>query len=184
MPNHVHCVIWIHPPGKVNNVGATLAVAPDAVAPDVTAPDAVAPDVTAPDVTAPGAGASPAPTVCDVGATLAVAPAEWIIPDPQRVNLNPTLGDVVGAFKSLVFKVYLDWIHSHDPTRRARFWQRNYYEHVVRNERELEAIRNYIRRNPDRWNVDRDNPDNIRHLAPPVDVAEYVLEATEGDTSK
>ena len=130
-----------------------------------------------------------------VGATLAVAPdavapgagaghPEWIIPDPQRVNLNPTLGDVVGAFKSLVFKVYLDWIHSHDPTRRARFWQRNYYEHVVRNERELGAIRNYIRRNPDRWNVDRDNPDNIRHLAPPVDVAEYVLEATESDTSK
>lgn len=106
MPNHVHFILWIRPSN--DNVEATLAVAPN------------------------GAGASPAPTSCPhrvgVGATLAVAPdavapdavasnTEWAIPEPQQVNLNPALGDVVGAFKSLVFKVYFDWIQAHDPTR-------------------------------------------------------------------
>lgn len=31
------------------------------------------------------------------------------------------------------------------------FWQRNYYEHVIRNERELEAISDYIIANPANW---------------------------------
>jgi hypothetical protein len=32
-----------------------------------------------------------------------------------------------------------------------RVWQRNYHEHVVRTDRALELIRDYIRSNPDRW---------------------------------
>ncbi len=38
-------------------------------------------------------------------------------------------------------------------------WQRNYYEHVIRNERDLNRIRDYIRDNPLRWHLDRENPD-------------------------
>ena len=201
MPNHVHFILWIHPP---DGVGATLAVAQDgaganragaspapteaetrdvgailAVAQDTVAQDAVAQDM----VATQGAGASPAPTSGgrDVGAALAAAQyAPWTIPEPEKVNLNPTLGDVVGAFKSLVFTVYLDWIEANDPTRRAKFWQRNYYEHVIRNERELLAIRLYIRLNPDNWALDRDNPDNIRHLPPPKAAEDYVREALAG----
>jgi hypothetical protein len=150
-----------------DDVGATLAVAQDR------------------------AGASHAPTDTemgddDVGATLAVAQnavaqyAPWTIPEPEKVNLNPALGDVVGAFQSLVFTVYLDWIQANDPTRRAKFWQRNYYEHIIRNERELQAIRRYIRQNPDNWALDRDNPDNIRHLSPPKAVDDYVREVLIG----
>ena len=30
-------------------------------------------------------------------------------------------------------------------------WQRNYYEHIIRNNIELERIRNYITRNPSKW---------------------------------
>jgi putative transposase len=37
-------------------------------------------------------------------------------------------------------------------------WQRNYYEHVVRNDRELRAIREYILDNPLNWQLDRENP--------------------------
>lgn len=33
------------------------------------------------------------------------------------------------------------------------FWQRNYYEHVVRGERALSAIRQYIINNPAQWNM-------------------------------
>ena len=43
----------------------------------------------------------------------------------------------------------------------ARFWQRNYYEHIVRNRRELNAIRVYIRNNPRKWALDRDHPDHL-----------------------
>ncbi len=37
------------------------------------------------------------------------------------------------------------------------FWQRNYYEHVVRNDRELEAISDYILANPANWSCGEDN---------------------------
>jgi hypothetical protein len=38
-------------------------------------------------------------------------------------------------------------------------WQRNFYERVIRNERELSAIREYIIANPLQWHLDRENPD-------------------------
>ncbi len=41
----------------------------------------------------------------------------------------------------------------------GRVWQRNYYEHIIRNERALNAIRRYIIDNPWRWHLDRYNPD-------------------------
>jgi len=37
-------------------------------------------------------------------------------------------------------------------------WQRNYYDHVIRNENELSRIREYIQNNPLRWDLDRENP--------------------------
>jgi putative transposase len=43
----------------------------------------------------------------------------------------------------------------------APVWQRNYYEHVIRDQKELERIRDYIRLNPTRWPADEENPTNI-----------------------
>jgi putative transposase len=40
-------------------------------------------------------------------------------------------------------------------------WQRNYYEHVVRNENELNLIREYILYNPLQWRHDRENPESV-----------------------
>ena len=40
-------------------------------------------------------------------------------------------------------------------------WQRNYYEHVIRNEEELNSIRQYIIDNPKQWELDRENPANV-----------------------
>ena len=37
-------------------------------------------------------------------------------------------------------------------------WQRGYYEHIVRNEAELMAIREYVLANPARWDDDENNP--------------------------
>jgi len=44
----------------------------------------------------------------------------------------------------------------HTPGR--PIWQRNYYEHIVRDETELNALREYIITNPRGWALDRDNP--------------------------
>ena len=42
--------------------------------------------------------------------------------------------------------------------RENHIWQRNYYERIIRNEREYEAIRQYIINNPIQWAVDCENP--------------------------
>lgn len=40
-------------------------------------------------------------------------------------------------------------------------WQRNYYEHVIRSEKDLNAIRNYILYNPLKWFLDEENTEKI-----------------------
>jgi REP element-mobilizing transposase RayT len=46
------------------------------------------------------------------------------------------------------------------PPYAGRLWQRDYYEHIIRNEREMNAIRAYIEMNPVQWQADRENPAN------------------------
>ncbi|MPZ50725.1 MAG: transposase [Dehalococcoidia bacterium] len=71
---------------------------------------------------------------------------------------SPTLGAVVGAFKSRVAVRWLQWVKANAPGRSGRVWQRNYYERVIRNESELARVREYIRYNPMKWDLDRENP--------------------------
>ncbi len=42
-----------------------------------------------------------------------------------------------------------------------RLFQRNYYEHIIRNNESLNRIRHYILTNPDRWEKDIENPKNM-----------------------
>jgi hypothetical protein len=37
-------------------------------------------------------------------------------------------------------------------------WQSRFYEHIIRNEKELSRIREYIQDNPLKWDLDRENP--------------------------
>ncbi|HEV7669699.1 MAG TPA: transposase [Thermoanaerobaculia bacterium] len=43
----------------------------------------------------------------------------------------------------------------------GQVWQRNYYEHIVRDQGSLEAIRTYIRDNPLAWTTDPENPEAV-----------------------
>lgn len=71
----------------------------------------------------------------------------------------PALGDIVGAFKSLTTNAYGHGVRSAQwPAFKDRLWQRNYFERVVRDEEELNRIREYIRENPRQWANDRENP--------------------------
>ncbi|MGD0205840.1 MAG: transposase [Dehalococcoidia bacterium] len=68
-----------------------------------------------------------------------------------------TLGHVVRAFKSIsAIEANKILGQSNRP-----FWQRNYYEHIIRDEEELSALRQYIRDNPGDWLDDPDNPSNL-----------------------
>lgn len=103
-------------------------------------------------------------------------PRPYPIPSPQKTNHNPSLGDVISAFKSLVFKTYLNWIETNNVQKQAKFWQANYYEHIIRNEQELNAIREYIIENPHNWHMDRDNLENQNKLPPPSKMEDYLAE--------
>jgi REP element-mobilizing transposase RayT len=74
-------------------------------------------------------------------------------------RVAPTLGDVVGAYKSRVTVEYTRGVKTKGwPPFRRRLWQRNFYEHIIRNEASLNRIRQYILDNPVRWTFDRENP--------------------------
>lgn len=64
---------------------------------------------------------------------------------------------IVGSFKSAVTRQ----INLVRGTPRKEVWQRNYYEHIIRNPDELNRIREYIINNPLKWHLDRDNPNGI-----------------------
>jgi REP-associated tyrosine transposase len=73
------------------------------------------------------------------------------------------LGDVVGAFKSMATVGYIDCVKTRGwPEFHRRLWQRNYYEHIIRDETALDRIRGYIDENPARWEFDDDNPRKMR----------------------
>ena len=72
---------------------------------------------------------------------------------------KPTSGSlptIVRYFKSAVTR------RINDPrgTPYMAVWQRNYYEHVIRNEDDLDEIREYIVNNPLKWDLDSENPNN------------------------
>lgn len=58
-----------------------------------------------------------------------------------------TIGNIIGAFKSLSANEYIRLMKMNvKPVE--KLWQRNYYEHIIRNENELKQIREYIINNP------------------------------------
>ena len=80
-----------------------------------------------------------------------------IDPDPDRPNETEpgSVGTIVQNFKSIASRA----INSRRKTPEAGVWQRNYYEHIVRDQADLESIRAYIRANPENWNKALENPD-------------------------
>jgi REP element-mobilizing transposase RayT len=91
-----------------------------------------------------------------VGAGLALPENQASAVSETKGNpwVAPTLGDILGAFKSIsaiACNRLLD--HSGVP-----FWQRNYWEHVIRDEDDLARLREYIANNPGKWIEDKYHP--------------------------
>jgi len=112
----------------------------------------------------------------------------WIDDDWARQRRAPTettekfgkpvkgsIPTIVRAYKSAVTYA----VNSAQNMRGTVLWQKNYYEHIVRNDRELKNITWYIANNPLNWQLDRDNLQNIRKLSPPEKVEEYLKDVEE-----
>ena len=134
MPNHVHGIVWLGLGGD-EHYSATENSMPD---------EGEYPVGTV------GAGPSACPdrlnNSCGGGRPRGAAP-------------TMSLPDVVHRFKSLTTHLYIRGVRNAGwPPFNGRLWQRNYYEHIIRNERNLYAVRRYIRDNPQQWGCDRNNP--------------------------
>jgi putative transposase len=78
---------------------------------------------------------------------------------PQGVAPTMSLSDIVHRFKTMTTKKYIDGVKQNGWTPFPRkLWQRNYYEHIIRNDNELNRICEYIVNNPLNWDSDRNNP--------------------------
>jgi REP element-mobilizing transposase RayT len=74
-----------------------------------------------------------------------------------------SLPDVLHRFKTLTTQRYARGVKEVGWVRfNRRLWQRNYFEHVIRNENSLNRIRQYVLDNPMRWEFDRENPATLK----------------------
>ena len=88
--------------------------------------------------------------------------------DEQTANVSPlqdtptgaragSLGAIIQGFKTSTTLR----INGVDRTPGRTIWQRNYYEHIIRTQKSLDGIRQYVQANPAQWPFDPDNPANI-----------------------
>ena len=68
-----------------------------------------------------------------------------------------TLGQIIAYFK---YQSTKDMNKIENVQTITKFWQRNYYEHIIRNEKDLKQKTDYILDNPSRWDQDDENPVN------------------------
>lgn len=105
-----------------------------------------------------------------VGATLVVAPNDTVAPNiesgqhdmGQQQGIAPTkpktVGDMVGAFQSIVNVEYIRGVNNLKwESFNGKLWQRNYWEHIIRDEQFYQRIAEYIINNPKNWNNDKLN---------------------------
>lgn len=74
------------------------------------------------------------------------------------INQTPTLGQIIRYFKAKC---------SHELHKMGfcqQIWQRNYHERIIRNEDELQKIRDYVELNPLKWDLDKNNPINMKFV--------------------
>ncbi len=76
-------------------------------------------------------------------------------PLPRSGPKPGSLGAIIGSFKSAATKR----VNQFRKTPGASFWQRNYYEHILRDDRDLLQHRKYIHENPIKWASDKYHED-------------------------
>jgi len=78
---------------------------------------------------------------------------------PQGIApTDKTIGDMIAAFKSITTVEYTRGVKNNNWQQfNKKLWQRNYWEHIIRNDDEYHHINKYISDNPQKWATDRLN---------------------------
>ena len=147
MPNHFHCIVE-----NTGSVGADLCVCPENADPEVC-PDDQKNEHAQP---AQNPGQAPSPND-EIDHTI------W---DEHMFNEH-VLGEHIGSplqrvmqwFKTMSTNEYIRNVKTNNwPRFDGKLWQRNYWEHIIRDEKSYSAISEYIINNPLKWNNDSINP--------------------------
>ena len=88
--------------------------------------------------------------------SLRTASGTGVVSTPLRQPPLGSLGQIIAYFKHETTKR----INVQRDAAGSRFWQRNYYEHIIRNEDDYQRCCRYSAENPVRWETDRENPGN------------------------
>ncbi len=137
MPNHFHAIVGITVPTKnvrvdlPKNVGVDPGVDPEGDDNQVQGDHVGSPQ---PGARQPGLDFKSRPASVD-------AIVQWF--------KTMTTNEYIRGVKKGIF-----------PPFDRKLWQRNYYEHIIRNDKSLQRIRDYIINNPAKWEQDRNHPDN------------------------
>jgi len=140
MPNHIHGIIELKPDSgptgrghadRGNNIGI----------PDVGVPDVGVPDVGVPDV-----GVQNFEPLHDE--PLHDEPLHGKQNEFQKI-IPRSIGSIVRGYKTGVTK----WFRKNTDIQKV--WERNYYEHIIRDKKSYHAIKQYIIHNPMRWENDQ-----------------------------
>jgi hypothetical protein len=82
-----------------------------------------------------------------------IGATHWVAPTTDRPQRG-SIGVIIGAYKmSVTRKIVAQFGGVSD------IWQRNYYEHIIRNDEENKRIHLYIESNPLHWTSDDENPE-------------------------
>ena len=143
MPNHIHGIISLLP------VGSGLALDPENSIEENPAASGLAPDVFIIDGQPRNIDGQPRGLPQRLP-----QPEPQELPQPLVQQGKSSISDIVGAYKSIVANGCLKIYKSRDEVM-GKFWQRNYYEHIIRNEFAYYNISEYIINNPIKWEEDR-----------------------------
>ena len=93
----------------------------------------------------------------NVGANLCVRPHQHLQANTSKGDhIGSPLHRIVGWFKTMTTNAYIRGVKTHGwPRFAGTLWQRNYWEHIVRDEEDLYRITEYIQNNPAQWELDQ-----------------------------
>jgi len=99
----------------------------------------------------------------NVGADPRVCPSKHKIGnDKMGEHTGSPLRRVVQWFKTMTTNEYIRGIKQNGwQPFDGKLWQRNYWEHIIRDENDLNRFREYIINNPLKWELDNENPQNL-----------------------
>jgi REP element-mobilizing transposase RayT len=85
------------------------------------------------------------------------SPLQQIQSSPPKISMKPkSISSLIAGFKSATTKK----INVIRNTHQNPVWQRNYYDHIIRNDESLARIREYVQNNPLSWENDQLHPNN------------------------